>query len=362
MENRTHTIVLTGGPCGGKSAALAKIAERLDGLGYQVYCIPEAATQLILAGSNPVGKTPSDGFRFQAAVIQLQDAWEKTIREQAKHCGRNAVILLDRGLWDGAAYVNREQWGEILRENRIATIERDLRYDAVLHLVTAANGAEEAYTTANNKARRESPAEAREADQRTMDAWTGHPHLRIIGNETGFEEKIHRALKEITSYLGEPEPIETERKFTVAINPSQLNALPHATSDIVQHYLNTPEGELRLRRRGRDGQWAYTRNQKIDIPDRPGSRIEFESRISGEDYWNLLAQYPEAPKVTKTRTCIVYRGTYFELDKIELPDGKFLDLLEVETEETGEVNPPPGIWITDEVTHNKKYHNRSLAR
>ncbi len=42
--------MLTGGPCGGKSSALAMLQERLTSFGYSVYCIPETATIFNQAG------------------------------------------------------------------------------------------------------------------------------------------------------------------------------------------------------------------------------------------------------------------------------------------------------------------------
>ena len=68
------------------------------------------------------------------------------------------------------------------------------RYDAVFHLVTAAKGAEEAYTFANNAARYENVEQAAALDDRIIAAWTGHPHLRVIDNTTDFEEKLIRRV------------------------------------------------------------------------------------------------------------------------------------------------------------------------
>ena len=45
------------------------------------------------------------------------------------------------------------------------------RYDMVLHLVTAADGAEKHYTTANNTARRETAAEAVALDRKIAKNW-----------------------------------------------------------------------------------------------------------------------------------------------------------------------------------------------
>ena len=53
-------------------------------------------------------------------------------------------------------------------------------------------------------------------DDKLIAAWTGHPHLRIIDNSTEFEDKLKRLIAEISSFLGEPEPYEIERKFGIA--------------------------------------------------------------------------------------------------------------------------------------------------
>ncbi len=44
------TIVLTGGPCGGKSSCLAKIKDHFINKGYMVFCIPEMPTLLMKGG------------------------------------------------------------------------------------------------------------------------------------------------------------------------------------------------------------------------------------------------------------------------------------------------------------------------
>jgi hypothetical protein len=49
---------------------------------------------------------------------------------------------MDRGLMDSLGYVGKEVWDRILESTGWSNIElRDNRYDAVIHLVTAADGA-----------------------------------------------------------------------------------------------------------------------------------------------------------------------------------------------------------------------------
>ena len=53
---------------------------------------------------------------------------------------------------------------------------RENRYNAVLHLVTAADGAEEFYSKANNAARFENAEQARQRDRRLQKAYQGMGH------------------------------------------------------------------------------------------------------------------------------------------------------------------------------------------
>jgi hypothetical protein len=66
-----------------------------------------------------------------------------------------SVVLCDRGVMDGSAYMDPASWKSLLDEMGLNTVQiRDRRYDAVIHLVTAADGAAEFYNL-DNKARYE---------------------------------------------------------------------------------------------------------------------------------------------------------------------------------------------------------------
>jgi hypothetical protein len=85
---------------------------------------------------------------------------------------------------DGKAYLTEEIWQALLDiggKNSVSL--RDKRYDLVLHLITAANGALHYYDFENNPARHEvgvllftskSPDFAVELDRWTQACWIGH--------------------------------------------------------------------------------------------------------------------------------------------------------------------------------------------
>ena len=153
----------------------------------------------------------------------------------------------------------------ITKELESNEVELRDNYDAVFHLVTAANGAEDFYTNENNTARTETPEQARELDNKLLASWTGHPHLRVIDNSTSFNEKIRRLIAEIASFLGEPEPFEIERKFLIEY--PDINWLENYTNckriEIIQTYLKSnSEDEVRVRQRGMDGNFIYFKTIK----------------------------------------------------------------------------------------------------
>ena len=87
---------------------------------------------------------------------------EKIFIEIAQTSETKVIILFDRGVMDGQAYSDPNVWQAILDETGWSTVQlRDRRYEAVIHMMTAAEGAEEFYTDSNNEARYESLEEAR---------------------------------------------------------------------------------------------------------------------------------------------------------------------------------------------------------
>ena len=104
---------------------------------------------------------------FQKLVLETQRQLEDGLERYAKTTGADSVLICDRGLMDGAGYMDRSEFELLLKESNLDFVTaRDTRYNAVLHLVTAADGAEPFYTLANNQTRTETVEEARHQDLR----------------------------------------------------------------------------------------------------------------------------------------------------------------------------------------------------
>lgn len=204
MKKTITTIAVTGGPCGGKSSLLSHVEQQLSCAGYRVFSIPESATELILGGIKPFDGCMSM-YEFQKFVFRTQFDKEALFREAARVVPEeHIVIVCDRGIPDNKAYVSDEEFQSLLA--LFGKTEEEVRsaYDAVIHMVTTADGAEQAYTLSNNLARTETLEEARALDRRAQRAWEGHENLFIVDNSTGFDEKIQRAMDCIRTVLRQP--------------------------------------------------------------------------------------------------------------------------------------------------------------
>jgi len=80
----------------------------------KVLVVPEAATALMKGGAFIVSSefTESQGLMFQKTLMKLQVALEDTFIDIARLANGKAdvVILIDRGLMDGSAYISKSQW------------------------------------------------------------------------------------------------------------------------------------------------------------------------------------------------------------------------------------------------------------
>jgi len=355
-------IVLTGGPCAGKSTALNWINNYFSKRGYTVLLIPETATELITNGVAPW--TCGTSYDYQTFQIRLQKIKEQIFEDAAKTFKSDKILIVcDRGILDNKAYMKNVEFKRVLKEFGTNEIKERDSYDAVFHLVSAAKGKEKVYTLANNAARTESIEQARELDDKIISAWTGHPHFRIIDNSTEFEGKLERLLKEITSFLGEPEPFEIERKFLIYYpNIKELKKMPNCTKvDITQTYLKSNDDtERRIRVRGIDGDYLYYLTEKRKISNL--KRVEIERKLSQEEYFSLLMEADnKLHTIHKTRYCLSENNQYFEIDIY--PEWDNQAIMEIElSDENDEIIIPSFIEIINEVTNNDNYKNYQMAK
>ena len=356
-------IVLTGGPCAGKTTALVRITEYFSSRGYKVFTIPEVPTLYSLGGWSYLTPNKDLYYEGERAILETQMALEDSFTRLAEACTKPVLIVCDRGTLDISAYISPEMWEEITHKAGTDTSKLRNRYDAVLHMVSAADGAEQYYTTATNAARYEQMNEeglriARELDKKVIKAWTGHPHLRVINNNDDFNAKLNRVLKEIAQVVGLPQPIKEERKYIVEIT----GELPECSeSNIAQTYLvGDPGIEIRLRRREWAGKFVNILTTKSRVSQ--DEELVTERQLSNNIYESMLQQAdPYRQTLRKQRKSFIWQGQYFELDFYR---GPLEGLVILETKGIAcheDVKFPPFLKVKQDVTGNKDYYNYTMA-
>ncbi len=336
-------IVLTGGPCAGKTTALVKVIEHFSSLGYKVFTIPEVPTMFSQSGMDYLTDNKDFFYEGEKATLEVQLELEDKFQRIAEQCEEPSMIICDRGAMDISAYMKPEMWEKITASVGTSTsLLRDHRYDAVLHLVSAADGAEKYYTTTNNKQRTEGLTLARELDKKVINACN----------------KLHRVLNEISNVLGIPQPIVEERKYIVELTGEIPGVIE---SEITQTYLVAEPGcEVRLRRRGWQGKYVYVHTTKKRISDT--EKLETERPLTNNLYVSLLQQAdPYRSTISKVRKSFIWKGQYFELDNYFKPVKNLMILETKGIAEQESVNFPPFIKVIKDITGNSKYYNYNIA-
>ncbi len=197
-------IVITGGPCAGKTVTVLEVKNYLEDLGYHVLLLNECATELILGGIKPFGDNPISVFDFQNEIFNLQRYKEKRYLDIIEKLPDNqeVIMLLDRGIWDSKAYLNDDKlWNELLKKNKMTEADLGKNYDLVLHLETVAKNIQNEYNLTSNLARFEDVDNAIDVDKRIREVWKNTKNVKVIKPTELVEEKIALVKEIIREFL-----------------------------------------------------------------------------------------------------------------------------------------------------------------
>ena len=107
-------IVITGGPCAGKTTAMNWINNAFSERGYDVLFVPETATELITGGVAPwTCKTNSD---YQHCHMRFQLDKEKVFEQAAKVMKKDKILIVcDRAALDNKVYMDEATFESVCR-------------------------------------------------------------------------------------------------------------------------------------------------------------------------------------------------------------------------------------------------------
>lgn len=397
QRGKVYRIVLTGGPCGGKSTVLSDLVQMLTEKNFLVFTMPEVATEMFnwsggrmwqdFAEEGPADDETWAKLQYEMTSIQmhiedciLQMARQSlTKRRRLPDPPRGAVILLDRGVVDNVAYCTEEAWNMV--QERLGTTTarlRDRRYDHVIHLVTAANGAEAFYTLtqaegadgSSESARHESADEARDMDLKTQQAWLGCKKHYIVSNEgKNFSQKREEVKNIIRRIVGDPVSLQQRQTRFVCdfLSRSEVKRLLRVDPEVAYVSFSDVSNTLLSDK---------VRLQKRAMGDKTMSYfyqdIEEDGSVVGQfemDFWHYLKKFraSEAGHQTAVKEDLghggpaeerhefksmqeqiisfIYNETYFRSHFFVTPEGESMLVVEVESgpEEAGKKLPK---WLT----------------
>lgn len=351
-------VCLTGGPSTGKTSVINAINKHFSSLGYNVIIAPETATSFIQSGIRPFGDNALPSIEFQRLVIQNQLHNEKICEKAAEVLGKDkSIIICDRGVLDGIAYVNEQEWKSILEKEGIHPRDLLTSYDVVLYML----GKSEIFTTENNKSRYESSAdEALEKGKKVLKSYLSHDNLRVIQPREDIKDKELEVINIIANMLKLPTRVREQHKFLVdGIDVEKLASLSSKVV-IKQDYLRCDDDtEYRIRRIDQNGIYSY--HFSVIKKCVNGIReILTDDVISESAYRNLLlTKSDNSISLTKTRYSFVHDQQYFKLDIFD----DDMCILEVNlTKENPNISIPDFVYVVQDVTNDEEYQNINIAR
>lgn len=361
VDHKIHKVVLTGGPCAGKTTGQLRLSKFFENHGWKVFRVPETASILLAGGIKFDDLGPDEATKFQENLVRTMMQIEKTYFTLAKSANQDCLVICDRGVMDASAYLSPDAWEEICQKHNWLVLRfLDGRYDQVVHLVSAANGAEEFYTIEENNQRTEEIGKARELDGRCSAAWIGHSNLDLIDNSTNFDQKMHRLIRCVCTRVGIGSGFENfARNLKFLVELTDPTGLPQ-TADfrVVTYYLmSVGTDRQRIQKRTHNRKSIY-----VLTVFRPGL-VEVRSQLSRKSFIAMQSQAdPDHFRIQKRELCFLYQNRSFELDIYEGSGfpirGRNIMILKIFTSmaeaDVMEV-VPPCIRVLEVVTDNPNY-------
>lgn len=374
-EVRQHRVVFTGGPCAGKTTSINRIKNFFENIGWKVFCVPETATVLLSSGIYFYELTPESKMCFQEnllkTLLQIEDTINETVQYYMKEQKINCLVVYDRGAMDPVAFLDQSEWEALKQRNpEWNDIDlRDNRYDQIIHLITAANGAEQFYTLDNNNTRTESIQAARDQDEKLQKSWVGHPYMDVIDNEHIFETKVTKTLQAVCERIGLPlkgfEAGNRKRKFLLKSISDDADFPNFKELNVVHNYLSSSSNsgsQARIRKSGEHGNWSYSYAMRTCDE---GQNLETRTQVDRREYSVLMKTIDSQHwTVFQKRRCFIWNSRYYRIDFFEEPCNPICRGLIILSTRSNidQINKlPPFLQMDREITNDHTYSMFNLS-
>jgi hypothetical protein len=306
-------------------------------------------------------------------ILRAQLNIENYFEELAKLQKKDVLIVCDRGACDTFAYCSKEVQEAVLKkENWSIDFLNHHRYDKIIHMVTAANGAE-SYYGLDNDARSENLTEGINLDRNIQKVWFTNPRYVIVDNsEQGFQKKISRVFTEIGELLSMPTE-KFVRKFLLknlfkeSVFPEGITFAPYVeTINYLSQNDKNVISYLRKREYVKSAKMILTLKTR-HINEEIEKRIETGRPLDQKVYNEFLNQ-KDLSKQELKKECFYFRmedNTNVSIYKIEtfmLKENPFSILHLTSNSVKKNKKFPEFLEVVEEVTNNKSFFTHKLAK
>eukprot|EP00927_Polykrikos_kofoidii_P079994 TRINITY_DN76849_c0_g1_i1.p1 TRINITY_DN76849_c0_g1~~TRINITY_DN76849_c0_g1_i1.p1 ORF type:complete len:479 (-),score=93.80 TRINITY_DN76849_c0_g1_i1:84-1520(-) len=326
------SVLLTGGPGGGKTSTLATLRDHLTKGGFQVLIVPEASSMVFsnTGGYDPAWQGTPAHVDLQEILMKYQIMQEDTFKKiSSLRPWKPHVILFDRGLLEGKLFCSDAEWAESLK--RLSMTEQELlnRYDMVIHMTTVAAGMPHLYDYgpgSSNPSRYHTADQAKESDERSRELYQIHPQFRVVQNFPDFAQKIEATSKLVFEALHVDGLAGPRERILVPAETEGARVWP-VKRDVYNVYVNFLDADFTESVRRREAVSSAEATQAlVDLPaDRrtvlyekrkethQGERTIHTRQVLTEAAYHLLSERKGSSTVRKRSVCFMWDGNHYEL-------------------------------------------------
>lgn len=288
---RIHNIVLTGGPCSGKTKVINALKEKLSQNGYNVIIVPETAAQLIGGNILPNDKDYEHTLMFQDLVLKTQKQKEDGALRYANFIKKtdDIIIIYDRAMLDGMAYMHYDSdFKDILRKNSLSEIDVSDKYDMIIDMVSLSSLRKDLYVT--DEIRKEDPSLASILDKKTLNAWLLSDNLRVVKPKDTIEEKVDYVYGLITDYV-DKKGIDNKKEIPIDVKNSDFSVYNSSNSkqlDVTKYIVDfSSDYNCEVYERIHDNIKSYI----MKILNKKGKNIIYQNKIEKDLLMDFLRNY-----------------------------------------------------------------------
>ena len=351
---KVYKIVLTGGPCGGKTKIFERLTEYLTNMKYKVILVPETARDVISAGIKPNPNDKNYTLWFQDFIMKYQNLKEKFSEIYVEeHNNQDVVILYDRAIPDNFAYLeNYKDYENTLKKNGLKELKTIDNYDLIINLSSIVNFENFEYET--DSERSEDNKLAKKLDFKTSTAYLLSRNIKIVYPTDNIDDKFEIVKNYINQLLCNNE-VKEIIKYNVDTNKTNFNVYNNNNSRtlfITDTYLANDLNNIEyvLSRRQYNDEVSFVLSKTIE---KDNSVITYANKIISEDeYNNLIRKYRIIRSINKKEIVFIYDFKRYKL----VIDEDYNCTLEVEKSNfLSEIKIPSNIKLQNNLVKAKKY-------